>query len=131
MRTVISMLLLFLCSNKAFCQNQHDSFEKKNISNYETEAQFKGEKNETIKMFMDKHLEYPKTKDKLKGRVILTFQIDTDGSVKNIKIIRSLRRDYDLCAINLVKEFPKFIPSQDLLHKKPRKSTMVCPVYFK
>ena len=62
--------------------------------------------------FISRNLRYPVSEPHLQGKVICKFIVNTDGSVSNPEIIRSLDPEYDKEAIRIVRSFPKFIPGK-------------------
>ncbi len=51
-------------------------------------------------------------KDSIEGRVIIGFTVRSNGSIENIKVMRSLRTDYDEEALNVVKKMPNWNPGK-------------------
>jgi len=62
--------------------------------------------------FISQNLRYPVSEPHLQGKVICKFIVNTDGSVSNPEIIRSLDPEYDKEAMRIVRSFPKFIPGK-------------------
>lgn len=62
--------------------------------------------------FIFRHLVYPpEAKEKgIQGRAIAQFIVDSDGSIKNIKVVRSLGYGTDEAIINVLQSMPKWIP---------------------
>ena len=54
------------------------------------------------------HLQTPETQERLHGTVILQFVVETDGSIGEVKVVRSVHPDYDAEAVRLIKSLPKF-----------------------
>ena len=73
-------------------------------------------------------LKYPETSKRLDGRVYAQFVIDTVGNVTEIKIIKSLRADYDQALIDAIKQSPKWTPAT--LENRPVPYKMVYPIFF-
>ena len=73
-------------------------------------------------------LKYPETNKRLDGRVYAQFVIDTIGNVTEIKIIKSLRPDYDQALIDAIKQSPKWTPAT--LENRPVPYKMVYPIVF-
>lgn len=63
--------------------------------------------------FMGKNTIYPMSAadDGISGTVYLTFQVDTDGSLKNIRVSQGVREDLDNAAIKMVNKMPLWIPA--------------------
>ena len=64
----------------------------------------------------------------VKGRVILQFTGDKDGSVKNVKVLRGVDSSLDKEAVRVVSSSPKWEPGRQ--RDKPAKVTFVFPVIF-
>ena len=64
--------------------------------------------------FIAMHLKYPvkALENKIHGKVILWFVIDSTGKVGGIEVVRSLSTDCDNEAIRVVKLLPNFIPAK-------------------
>jgi len=84
-----------------------------------------------FKAFINAELQYPELCkiNKIEGIVKISFEIDIDGSVKNVQVIESLHPDLDREAIRVVSLSPKWKPY--LLYFKPIKSTMNYNIEFK
>ena len=62
------------------------------------------------------------------GRVILGFTVNEDGSLSDIKVMRSITPYLDEEAIRVVKSMPKWNPAKQ--NGKPVKSKYTLPVTF-
>lgn len=71
--------------------------------------------------FVSKNLVYPAIaqEQELQGTVVLRFIVGTDGSVSNIKIEKSLSRECDQSAANVVKKLHRFVPAKQDGHPVP------------
>ena len=49
---------------------------------------------------------------KIQGRVIVSFVVERDGSISNIKIVKSVHRLLDEEAIRVTKKMPKWVPGK-------------------
>ena len=80
--------------------------------------------------YFQKNLRYPDKalKDKIEGKVFLTFVVDRDGSLVDIKILRGLTRETDAEALRLMKACPKWIPGMQ--NGKPVRVQYNIPVSF-
>lgn len=98
----------------------------------EEPARFPGGMVEFYEGYVNKNLKFPKDakRSKVKGRVLIQFEIDQDGSIMDdIKIIQSLSPSCDEEAIRLIKECPPWIPGKQ--RGKPVKQRMTLPIIFK
>lgn len=75
---------------------------------------FPGGEMELLK-FLGKNLVYPAgaANSGVGGVVYLTFVIETDGSIQDIKVLRGVRADLDREAVNVVKKMPAWSPGME------------------
>lgn len=64
--------------------------------------------------YIGSHLQYPKVaQDKgIQGRVIVSFVVNTDGSISDAEIVRSLDPSCDEEVLRLVNSMPRWIPGK-------------------
>ena len=62
--------------------------------------------------FIQKNIEYPKfaRQNKIQGSVYVTFVVEKDGSLTNIKVLRGIGGGCDDEALRIVRAMPKWIP---------------------
>jgi protein TonB len=60
--------------------------------------------------YINSHIQTPQTQEQINGNVILQFVVHSDGSIGEVKVVRSLHPDYDKEAIRVIKSLPKFTP---------------------
>ena len=60
--------------------------------------------------FIKENLRYPDTESDVQGRVIVSFMVERDGSLSNIKVVRGLDPAFDEEALRVVKMMPKWSP---------------------
>jgi periplasmic protein TonB len=81
---------------------------------------------------LSEHLAYPLAEEKAgkEGRLYLTFLVETDGSIHDIKVVRGVADapGFDQAAIDAVSKLKKFNPA--LKGGVPVSSTMTLPVTF-
>jgi len=81
--------------------------------------------------YLKSHINYPPmaAMNDIQGNVIVQFVVNEDGSVGEVKVVRSLDKDLDREAIRVVKSLPKFTPGR---HKgKVASVWYTLPVPFK
>ncbi len=85
---------------------------------------------EALNNFIRKNLRYPEElkESGISGMVIVSFTIDADGSIKDIKIVRGLDPLLDREAIRVIKLLPKWKPGMQ--NGKPVKTNYILPVKF-
>ena len=81
--------------------------------------------------YLRKNLTYPqKALDaNIQGSVILTFIVNKDGSISDIRVVRSVDPDIDKEAVRLVKGMKNWNPGK--VHNKPVRSKYTLPILFK
>lgn len=73
------------------------------------------------KYFAD-HFEYTSQMDGVKGRTIVSFVVEKDGSVTNIKILRGLGSGTEVETIRVLNKMPKWKPA---VHKGEYKRVVI------
>jgi TonB family protein len=85
--------------------------------------------NDSLLTFVSKNLKWPNTEADVQGKVICRFIVNTDGTISDIEVIRSIEPHFDAEAIRVIKSFPKFIPGKQ--NGKPVRTYYVFPIAFK
>jgi TonB family protein len=80
--------------------------------------------------FFEENLQYPHAaaKKKIKGEVIVSFDVDTDGALSNIKIVKDIGGGCGAEAVRVVKLMPNLIPG--IKNGKPVTVKYKLPVTF-
>ena len=92
----------------------HNDAEAVPFSVVEVKPSFQGgDSNEFVK-WVNEQLKDPKKaiEDKVEGRVTLKFTVDTDGSVRDVTVLRGIREDIDEAAKQIVCSSPKWTPGK-------------------
>ena len=65
--------------------------------------------------YLAKNLKYPEQakKDKIQGNVMLAFNVEKDGNLKDVEVIKSLSKETDAEAIRVMKAAPRWNPAID------------------
>lgn len=81
--------------------------------------------------WVQSNLKYPEIakKNGVQGRVVVQFLIKKDGSIGEIKVVRSVEPTLDEEAIRIVKSLPKFIPGK--FSGEPAEFWYTLPIKFK
>ena len=71
--------------------------------------------------FLNENIKYPEQarKDSIEGRVVVSFTVETDGSISNPKIERSIHPLLDAEALRLVRLMPKWEPGAQSRYNLP------------
>ena len=81
--------------------------------------------------FISENVKYPEQaeKDSIQGRVVCCFVVGRDGSISNVKVVRSLHPLLDAEAVRVLSLMPKWIPGER--NGKPVKVKYIFPVTFR
>ncbi|MEO3408232.1 energy transducer TonB [Mucilaginibacter sp. CAU 1740] len=133
----IFAILFFLIGSVSFCDAQSSDVKQVPetnpnaiFSSAEKVPEFTGGVTEFTK-FIDKNVKYPE-KDKIakiEGRVIATFVVERDGSLTDIKIIRSPTPEMGKEALRLLKLSPKWQTAMQ--NGAAVRFQYAVPIYFK
>lgn len=65
--------------------------------------------------FLQKNMKYPKDakKQKVEGRVMVMFVVETDGSISDVKVAKKTFPSLDAEAVRVVQSMPKWTPGRD------------------
>ena len=83
-----------------------------------------------LSAYLSKSIKYPAIAEEegIQGQVFVTFIIDVDGSVTNIKVDKSVHPALDKEAVRVVSSMPRWVPGE--LSGKPVKVKYTMPVKF-
>ena len=86
---------------------------------------------DSLYKFLESNLKYPEDakKDSIQGRVICRFTIDTDGSITDIQVLRSVHPSLDAEAVRVISAMPKWTPADST--RKVQETTTHIPVNFR
>ncbi len=81
--------------------------------------------------YLSGNIKYPEeAKEKgISGRVFLSFVIEKDGAVSNVKVAKGIGKECDDEALRVVKAMPKWKPG--LMKGKPVRVSYMLPIFFK
>ena len=96
----------------------------------EEKPRFLGGSEDNFRKWIYDHLHYPEiaAENGISGRVILQFTIDTDGKIKNIRVVRGVDPSLDKEALRVVKSAPKWTPGKQ--RGKPVKVQYTFPIVY-
>lgn len=106
---MIPLLVLAACVTKA--QTKPDTTAI--YTSVETQAEFPGGLQE-FAGFLAKNIRYPADARQkgIQGKVFLTFVVERNGSLSDIKVIRGVSKDIDAEAIRVLQISPKWMPGR-------------------
>ena len=92
--------------------------------------QFPGGDVELMK-YINSHIKYPTMamENNIQGRVVVQFVVTKNGSIGEVKVLRSRDKDLDNEAVRVVKSLPNFIPGK--MNGQPVNVWYTLPVTFK
>lgn len=130
MKRFLLLLSAIFLTNIAFCQNEVKVSDDDAIFFVvEVQPEFPGGM-DSMYAFIQKNLIYPeKAKaEGIEGRVFITFTIEKDGSVSNVKILRGIGSGCDEVAKEVVEKMPKWKPGTQ--RGKPVRVQFNLPIKF-
>lgn len=80
--------------------------------------------------FLEKYIRYPDEaqKQKWEGKTLIAFSVNEDGSLSNIRVIKSSWTVLDSEALRVIKLMPKWEPAYE--NGVPKKEMVVLPIQF-
>jgi TonB family protein len=119
---------------------QKDSLKKDNLQKsksrqvfivVEKNASFQDGDLETFRAWVLQNLKYPESAAKkgIQGKVILSFIVEVDGSVNEVKVLRGVDPTLDEEGIRVIKSSPAWIPGRQAGKSVAQQFTM--PIAFK
>ena len=129
-KLALILATLLMTASNATAQEDNDNDEFIGFIQFPKEPEFPGGTDSLYK-FLNNNLKYPEDakKDSIQGRVICRFTIDTDGSITDIRVLRSVHPSLDAEAVRVISAMPKWVPAEIDGKKIKRKFTM--PIVFK
>lgn len=81
--------------------------------------------------YIQNNLHYPKTvnKDTISGTIIVRFEVESSGDIRNVQLVKGLHPDLNREVIRVIKEMPPFEPAIDM-NDEPIKSSYILPIKF-
>ena len=130
MKRLAFLLSAIFLTNIAFCQDEVKVSDDEAIFFVvEVQPEFPGGM-DSMYAFIQKNLIYPeKAKaEGIEGRVFITFTIEKDGSVSNVKILRGIGGGCDEAAKEVIEKMPKWKPGTQ--RGKPVRVQFNLPIKF-
>lgn len=84
-----------------------------------------------LEAWVYKYVKYPATaiRDRISGKVMVSFIIEKDGKVSNVEVVRSLDQRLDDEAVKVISISPKWTPGQ--IKGQPVRTRITIPVEFR
>lgn len=121
---------LLLLSTTASAQNADTANHSDELFvEYEEDPEFSGGLKALYK-FIEENMQYPQiaAENCIGGRVYVQFEVDTDGTVQNPKILRDIGGGCGEEALRIVRLMPKWKPGR--FYGKVVKTTFNLPIFF-
>jgi protein TonB len=127
--TLSVLAILFTINTTAMAQNKKTSNDKV-FEKVEDMPEFPGGE-QAMMDFVSKNVVYPKEAQEkgISGRVMVSFIVEKDGSVNEVKIVRGIGGGCDEEAVRVVKAMPKWKPGKE--KGKPVRVSYIMPIFFK
>ncbi|MBQ2491199.1 MAG: energy transducer TonB [Muribaculaceae bacterium] len=129
-KLVLMSMMAVLCLMTANAQKTVVSQSKQNVYDVvEQMPEFPGGMPAMIE-FLQTNLNYPKDakKQKVGGRVLVMFVVETDGSMSNVRVAKKIFPSLDAEALRVVKAMPKWNPGKE--KGKPVRVNFAIPIVF-
>ena len=96
----------------------------------EQQPEFPGGMAELMK-YLEKNLRYPQIckEQGVQGRVFLQFVVNTDSTISNIEVVKSVNPHLDKEAVRVVSSMPKWVPGRQ--RGKPVRARFILPITFR
>ena len=80
--------------------------------------------------WLTKNLKYPNAalRSKIEGKVMISFIVNTDGTISDIKVVKKAHRLLDAEALRVAKLMPKWEPGKE--HGKVCRTMVAIPIVF-
>ena len=80
--------------------------------------------------FLEKNMVYPSDaiKQKQEGKTLVAFTVNEDGSVANVRVVKSSWHILDVEAVRIVKLMPRWIPASE--NGVNKREMVVLPIAF-
>ena len=128
--TVMSVqAILLMVNTNAMAQNKKKANDKV-LEKAEVMPEYPGG-DQAMMDFVAKNVQYPQeARDKeISGRVLVSFIVEKDGSIADVKVVKGIGGGCDEEAVRVVKAMPKWKPGKD--KGKPVRVSYMMPFTFK
>ena len=127
--TLSVLVLLFVANTNATAQNKKAANDKV-LEKAEVMPEYPGGEQAMMKFVAD-NVKYPQdARDKeISGRVLVSFVVEKDGSIGDVKVVKGIGGGCDEEAVRVVNAMPKWKPGMD--KGKPVRVSYMMPITFK
>ncbi len=113
MKVFLFLLLSFFGLNLCVAQSDVDTCFQEVVYFPDVDAKFPGG-NKALVDYVRENIEYPSeyiTTD-FNGKIYLTFIVELDGTISDVKVERGVDETLDRMAVNLIRNMPNWIPAE-------------------
>jgi protein TonB len=127
--TLSVLAILFTINTTAMAQNKKTSNDKV-FEKVEDMPEFPGGE-QAMMDFVSKNVVYPQEAQEkgISGRVFVSFIVEKDGSVNEVKVMRGIGGGCDEESVRVIKAMPKWKPGK--MKGKPVRVSYMMPIIFK
>ena len=127
--TLSVLVLLFVANTNATAQNKKAANDKV-LEKAEVMPEYPGGEQAMMKFVAD-NVKYPQdARDKeISGRVLVSFVVEKDGSIGDVKVVKGIGGGCDEEAVRVVNAMPNWKPGMD--KGKPVRVSYMMPITFK
>lgn len=127
--TLSVLVLLFVANTNATAQNKKVANDKV-LEKAEVMPEYPGG-DQAMMQFVADNVKYPQeAMDKeISGRVLVSFVVEKDGSINDVKVVKGIGGGCDEEAVRVVNAMPKWKPGMD--KGKPVRVSYMMPFTFK
>lgn len=140
MKRIVSILALLLCMTCVQGQNKQEKEQQGAKTTPQSEERwsdpveempsFPGGMGAQMRYLLE-NIKYPKEAEMkgIQGRVLCSFVVEKDGSITDVKVLRSVDPSLDAEAVRVIKAMPRWIPGK--WNGKPCRVAFILPINFK
>ena len=129
-KMILMSMMAVLCLMTANAQKTVVSQSSQNVyDQVEQMPEFPGGMPAMIE-YLQTNMKYPEdaVKQKVGGRVMVMFVVETDGTISNVRVARNVFPSLDAEAVRVVKAMPKWKPGKE--KGRPVRVNFTLPVVF-
>lgn len=139
MKKIISILALLLCIISVQGQNRQEKGKQGTKTTQQSEERWYEPVEEmpsypdgmgALMQYLSENIHYPKEAEMkgIRGRVLCSFVVERDGSISNVKVLRSVDPSLDAEAVRVIEAMPRWTPGKQ--DGKPCRVAFTLPVNF-
>jgi TonB family protein len=125
MKYLLPIFLVIACATQSFAQEMDESTDTGCI--FPAMPEYPGDL-DSLKSFIDKNFNWVQGQMTIAGKVFVQFDVDEEGVISNVTVVKGLCETCDAEAVRLMKLMPNWIPAMD--KGVACKSKMIMPIKF-